>query len=549
MKRASALLICMVLVLTLALSAGAEQARNFLYPLVLVDEAVSLVTLPTQEDALTVTVNGSPFSGFSRSTIQDTGLPVTYYCMVDQSSSLSNDQRSQQRRGLEALTGALRPQDSVVLVTMGNSLSMGQPLSDPNAIKKAIEDACVYSSYSTALFEYIAKTAKKAAEAQSDGSFACVVLFTDGLDNVGKANGMEEALEAVRASSISFNTVSIMSVTTDKFVIHNARQTQKFAEASLGGLGSTPVLDRAASATNVEEAVAEIVNAVLSSNVLSLDGAMLPREGTLEITLTRKAEGAQQSDTVSIDAALLSPLPTIPETTVPETTAPETTVPETTIPETTVPVITRSASNPGNLLLLIAVSCLVVAVLLIVLVVVLGRRRRNREEDDQEPEFMEDDSRFIPQSSPVMDLDLDFSQFLEPETQPMDIDPKPKAEEIQPKPAPRAAKPSATSGCKVRLVPEGHTLAAAVVAIQPNETVTLGRNSKAQYVLNETDTALSGLHFELQWDSRTLYLRDRRSTNGTALNGVPLRPEQWTRVENKAVIQAGSVRYTLMLEK
>ena len=79
--------------------------------------------------------------------------------------------------------------------------------------------------------------------------------------------------------------------------------------------------------------------------------------------------------------------------------------------------------------------------------------------------------------------------------------------------------------------------------------MTLGRNSKAQVILNETDTSLSGLHFELQWDSRALYLRDRNSTNGTALNGVPLRGGQWTRVENRAVIQAGALRYTLVVEK
>ena len=46
-----------------------------------------------------------------------------------------------------------------------------------------------------------------------------------------------------------------------------------------------------------------------------------------------------------------------------------------------------------------------------------------------------------------------------------------------------------------------------------------------------------------------LYLRDRRSTNGTALNGTPLRPESWTRVENKSVIQAGATKYTVFVEK
>lgn len=82
-----------------------------------------------------------------------------------------------------------------------------------------------------------------------------------------------------------------------------------------------------------------------------------------------------------------------------------------------------------------------------------------------------------------------------------------------------------------------------------NESVTLGRNKRSDITLNETDTALSGLHFELQWDSRVLHLRDRKSTNGTALNGVPLRPEGWVRVTGNAVIQAGSDRYAVTVEK
>ena len=114
---------------------------------------------------------------------------------------------------------------------------------------------------------------------------------------------------------------------------------------------------------------------------------------------------------------------------------------------------------------------------------------------------------------------------------------------------PPAAEPYTAPGCRVRLVPENHPEGFTEFIIGVNESVTLGRSNKSDIVLNETDRALSGLHFELQWDSRTLYLRDRRSTNGTALNGVPLRPEFWTRVEKKAVIQAGSTRYTVVTEK
>ena len=125
-----------------------------------------------------------------------------------------------------------------------------------------------------------------------------------------------------------------------------------------------------------------------------------------------------------------------------------------------------------------------------------------------------------------------------------------------PKITPPARKPDAprrkedhTPGCRVRLEPEEFPLEIREFTIGVNESVTLGRNSRSDIILNENDRALSSLHFELQWDSRTLYLRDRKSTNGTALNGVPLRPEVWARVEKKAVIQAGATKYTVLTEK
>lgn len=533
MKRVSALLMGMVVALNLVLSAGAEQTRSFLHPLIQVDDAiVSLAGLPLGEEAVTVTVNGEPFSNYAVATVQEAELPVTYYCMVDQSSSFSMDQKKQQSRGLLTLSRALRPQDSMILVTMGNTLSMGQPLTDQTARENAMKEACVYQAYTTALFENIVKTVNAAAQAQADGTLSCVVLFTDGLDNTGKQNGLEEAAEAVRASGVSLYTVSVMTYTTDEYVVNNARQVERLAEASLGGTGCTPALDDRESATNIEDAVADIVDQVLSGSVLMLDAAQLPRTGSLEVS----AAWNGQTDAVSLDPAILPPLPTEPETTVPETTVPETTEPVYTVPETTAPTqpAPRRTSDTGSRLFWLALLCLAGAAVLIVAALVLLRRRRQAEDEDAELEFMDDDSGFVPQNGPAMDIKLDFSNLKDP---------------VKERPALNLSQPVTVPACRVRLVPEGHPQGAVKLTIQANSSVTLGRNSKAQVILNETDTSLSGLHFELQWDSRALYLRDRNSTNGTALNGVPLRGGQWTRVENRAVIQAGALRYTLVVEK
>ena len=103
--------------------------------------------------------------------------------------------------------------------------------------------------------------------------------------------------------------------------------------------------------------------------------------------------------------------------------------------------------------------------------------------------------------------------------------------------------------CTVLLTPEGDPDNTVEVSIPVNGSRTFGRNQKAAVVLNAADNALSGLHFELQWDGRVLYLADRNSTNGTALNGSPQRPGHWARVESGAVIQAGSGRYRVAIVK
>lgn len=535
MKRVFALLLCAALVLALALPVGAEELGGFLYPMTYTDEtALCLVGAPAGAGKVTVTVNGAPFSDVTVTTAREAGLGITYYCMVDQSSSFSLDQKNQQLRGLNALSNSLRPQDSMILVTMGNSLSFGQIMTDPEVCKKAIEEACVYQSYSTALYDNIIATVQTAARDQDSESLSCVVLFTDGLDNTQREGGKEQVEQAIRDSGVSFNAVSVMTPTNEQFILNNARQMVLFAQESLGGIGIIPAMDKEDASTNVEDAVADIVNQVLSSSVVRLDAALLPWEGNPEVTVAWELDGNTRESSLQADVSLLPPLPTEPETTAPETTVPETTqATEPQTVETTAPPAPRPASSSrGNVLMLLAMICFAGVVILTVVAVVLLLRQRGRREEPMDQEFMEDEA--VSRSTSAADIKLDFSGLERPK----------KADGL-----PDLSRTVTVPTCRVRLVPEGNSQGSVEFTIEANGSVTLGRNSKAQIILNETDTALSGLHFELQWDSWVLYLRDRRSTNGTALNGTPLRPETWTRVENKSVIQAGATKYTVFVEK
>lgn len=119
-----------------------------------------------------------------------------------------------------------------------------------------------------------------------------------------------------------------------------------------------------------------------------------------------------------------------------------------------------------------------------------------------------------------------------------------------PVPPPAAApRPSRPGGCTVRLTPEGNPAGTVYVTMEMGGSRTLGRNNKSDIILNPRDTSLSGLHFELQWDGRVLYLTDRGSTNGTSLTGIPQRPGHWSRIDSGSTIQAGSTRYKVKITR
>lgn len=574
MKKVIAVFLSLVMLAALAASAGADPA--FLHPFTRVDDsALYLAGAPAGDGTVTVGVNGQSFDNYTITAVQEAGLPITYYCIVDQSSSLSNSQKEQQRRALTALSDAMRPIDRMVLVLMGEELSFGEPLATAEERQQGIDQACVYPARFTNLNASIVSALETITAARDDESLGCILLITDGLDNARIAVSQEEVNQAIRSSGLSLCTLAVVDPWADKSAQKNANRMEEYANQSIGGFSVIPSRNDFGSATYVEDALNQVVGHVLSGAVLSLDLSQLPAGmDALEIEVTWQQGDTRVSDKCSVDGALV-PAPTEPpqpetlppETTQPETTQPlppETTQPETTAPtETTPPVHTPSPGGKPRTLLILLVVGTGLLLFLIVLAVLLRYNQRSLEEPEPEPKSKPKKERRRDKAPSSEEEDwekLDISELTVQKNKP---EPKPESgqqpkPELQnepdrksPGPQPRKEPPKrdTTPGCKVRLMPADHSEGAIEFFIGVNESVTLGRNKRSDITLNETDTALSGLHFELQWDSRVLHLRDRKSTNGTALNGVPLRPEVWVRVTGNAVIQAGSDRYTVTVEK
>lgn len=592
MKRVAALLLCVLLCASLAVSAGA-QPQKLLYPgTVIAGDHVYLVGIPLEGGNIRVTANGQEIPANVVS-VAGAQLGVTYYCVVSTTSSMSQLQQDQQRAGLNAINDALGANDSLVLVTMGRSVEFGEKLTDKESRSKAIEQACTPGTYGTNLYDGIDTVLKTITEQEQGPS--CVIFFAEGIDNADIVKVTEEqAGRAVQNAGLCVNFVALLTPPVTTYARGGADRLDRFATLSNGGVCRIPLdMEDADASSAAQKAVQELVSTVNGWAAIELSAADLPRDGkTVELNVTWTGNGVTMEDTASVAVADLPALPTptepetqpVPAQTLP--TRPAVAEPSAAAPDATAPSIPayQDDDNQQQLFYVIIGSAAAMVLIMVAMVIVATRRTAAKNARDYEYDLPVEihDIPDDPKEEAALEERISEVQKLPPrrraapspippvmpKQEPKQAEkPQPKQEEKpQPKPAPAPEKKSKRRSepvqpvqptdeafiipsCTVLLTPEGDPDNTVEVSIPVNGSRTFGRNQKAAVVLNAADNALSGLHFELQWDGRVLYLADRNSTNGTALNGSPQRPGHWARVESGAVIQAGSGRYRVAIVK
>ena len=106
MKKIFAMALCAMLLLPLTVSAAAEaaDAADAVFDCWTVDgSSVCCFAVPGEGADVSVTAAGAPVAQTSMTTVEQAGLPVTYICMIDQSSAYSLLQRESQQQGIQAL--------------------------------------------------------------------------------------------------------------------------------------------------------------------------------------------------------------------------------------------------------------------------------------------------------------------------------------------------------------------------------------------------------------------------------------------------------------
>ena len=80
-----------------------------------------------------------------------------------------------------------------------------------------------------------------------------------------------------------------------------------------------------------------------------------------------------------------------------------------------------------------------------------------------------------------------------------------------------------------------------VVELEPEHEVVVGRQNFPVEMVGEVSYTVSRIHAQLERVGSEMYLIDFRSTNGTRLNGQPLKPYDRTRIQIGDEIRLGSL--------
>ena len=130
-----------------------------------------------------------------------------------------------------------------------------------------------------------------------------------------------------------------------------------------------------------------------------------------------------------------------------------------------------------------------------------------------------------------------------------------KRQQLEPQPEPQPQPdPEQPCGCPapsstVRLTAIGYQGLVHTMDLWEGEPRTLGRTPAANVVLDAADRRLSGVHCSLCCTKGVLTVRDNGSTNGTFVDGVPIRQQGAVPVADGHTLRVGSYEYRVSIQK
>lgn len=542
--------LCLSMLLGLALTASAQTVEGMMYGVYSVDgTTLNCYGMPLPKSSeLSVSCSGTEVEDISISTLWDSSVPVTYFVVADASSSLSGNQKKQQKDALLTISKKLRAGDSMVLALMGDQLKVSSPLTTPEERDAAINANWVLA-YSTDLYSNLYDAISMSQDKTAYPGVTCLIVLTDGIDDKNNRS-VDDVKAALRASNAPIHVLALIDMFPDTYAKNKVAVLTGIAEVTAGSSACAPGMDNA----SMSDAAAQVVDTMVSSCVLGLDTNQLQRiGGAASISFRCTTAENTYEGTLSVPEYLLPErvLPTEPETIPPETTEPVT-IPPVTEPAPSNALLTIVNLKQPLILAAIGVLALVIAVILMIFFVRRNSRRRDQQEEPEEEAFEQETFT----STRAARNQFDFNGFDAIAERKSSKEPAftPAASEVKEtekaEPAAETAAPEynffqTNEACIVNLVEVENGDIRVSAGIEVNSYKTFGRTEKANVLLNGADPTLASVHFALYWDGTYLFVQDLGK--GIYLNAEKQKTGEWIHIPSGSNLTAGDCTYRVYL--
>lgn len=465
-------------------------------------------------------------------TVRREQIPVTVFCLVDMSGSISDYKMKLIRETLLEISASMGEHDNMVIATLGNGVQVGPVLYTEKERAAAIE-ALAVTKEDTNLYAGIVQCMELLVSDTNYNSYGCLVVLSDGVDDQDNGMTEQEVMNAIQAARRPLYTVALIQDTPE---LEGGKVMGSFARSSYGGVHQSTVKEGGGFNVRWDATGAEfgstIWNSLQGMTVLHADltAAQIDFQKTeVRLDVTFLAGSNTYSDYTVIGTNTLPGAPVPPPTGEILVDPPE-------VFETTesVPATTTAGDTPGSngkLILWIGIGAALILVAVIILLVI---RRRNDQSVQPEPPGRT----FNDALGPTMGMgNTDM-----PATEPGDgMRGAPRA--------PAKEKAPLQQKFRVQLTDIPHGLNKKSFTVKAVEVSSFGRDkNKSQYLLSTEDNKLSGKHFSLILQKDSYLIQDEKSTNGTFLNGLPIAGKGWVKLHSGDKVRAGGYEYRVTIE-
>ena len=464
-----------------------------------------------------VSLSGQELPVTGRERFEDAWEPVTYFCLTDVSGSMGDVQMEQIREILAELGNGLQEGDNLIIGTMGNQVETGDFLTEPEAVREAASELAA-GREDTNLYAGIVESIRIMQASPETNRRKCLVILSDGEDDQQSGITREEASEAVESGRIPVYTVAVTKEAPDDEALSYAKLLGSFARSSVGGAHYTPALDGQTGAW-----VAQDISDRMGGGV-ALTADISGVEAERDLVLVRVSctvEGrSSYEDSMEFYAEELTQ--EIADEEAGETAAGEPGETEDTGEEQQADMPEAAEDNGTSVGVLAAAGAVLLAAVIGVFVVVWKKKKRKTASQPQ--------------------------QEADPETDGLETAGAEAEEGIHGEESAQEILFPKTESCELRLYAVGYGNVVRSFLLEKGREVTIGRNEKADLVLDQEDRKLSGVQCSLKWENGKLYVQDKGSLNGTFVNGIPIQAMGRVAVHDGETIRMGSYEYRIELE-